>query len=421
MKALILILRGLHAGYVGCYGNEWLATPCLDRLAAEGVVFDQHSADVPDAAGARRSWRSGCHQFPLPDGKHEPPTHDLLALLRQQGVTTSLVLDGSRSTPAGFADGWDHVHVTADDAEGTPLERTLEAAVDAIEKLEKHERWLVWVELATLLPPWDLPDTFRFKYFQEDLAGDDEDEEVEDDEDEEQEEPGELLQPLVDPEPGPLAEPADETGLRLQHTYAGAVAYVDAGLELLIEELRRRGLLDQMLVAATSDHGLPLGEHGIFGMQHPWLHDELVHVPLLVRLPGAARASLRVTALTQAIDLLPTLLDAFGLAAPTVDGRSLLPLIRGETVQVRASACSGLRVGDGLEWAIRTPEWAYLLPVNVATGDAPRGPQLYVKPDDRWEVNDLRQQNLEHADELERILRETVNPAKPKAALEETP
>ena len=52
MKVLVLAARGLQAAYVGCYGNPWIATPNLDALAAEGVVFDRHFADRADAAGA---------------------------------------------------------------------------------------------------------------------------------------------------------------------------------------------------------------------------------------------------------------------------------------------------------------------------------------------------------------------------------
>ena len=72
MKVLVLAARGLQAAYVGCYGNPWIATPNLDALAAEGVVFDQHFADRADAAGARRAWRDGRHHLPDPS-RPEPP------------------------------------------------------------------------------------------------------------------------------------------------------------------------------------------------------------------------------------------------------------------------------------------------------------------------------------------------------------
>jgi len=50
MRVVVVNARGLHLGYVSACGNEWIETPALDRLAAEGVVFDNHVADRPDAA-----------------------------------------------------------------------------------------------------------------------------------------------------------------------------------------------------------------------------------------------------------------------------------------------------------------------------------------------------------------------------------
>ena len=57
MKVLALTASGLHLGYVGCYGSDWVTTPTLDRLAAEGIVFDQHYADCPEPAAARPARR----------------------------------------------------------------------------------------------------------------------------------------------------------------------------------------------------------------------------------------------------------------------------------------------------------------------------------------------------------------------------
>ncbi len=66
-KVLVIVARGLQLGALGCYGNGWIDTPALDRLAAEGVVFDQHFADAASPEGARaacaaaamtsRTWR----------------------------------------------------------------------------------------------------------------------------------------------------------------------------------------------------------------------------------------------------------------------------------------------------------------------------------------------------------------------------
>jgi arylsulfatase A-like enzyme len=126
-----------------------------------------------------------------------------------------------------------------------------------------------------------------------------------------------------------------------------------------------------------------------------------------MRLPGAAEAGRRVAALTQAVDLPATLCDAFQVAAPAWHGHSLLPLARGGEA-VRPYACSSLETGGALEGALRSPEWAFLLPLRAAEGDAPRQPRLHARPDDRWELNDVRQHHLELAEHMAAVLREFV-------------
>jgi arylsulfatase A-like enzyme len=124
-----------------------------------------------------------------------------------------------------------------------------------------------------------------------------------------------------------------------------------------------------------------------------------------MRLPQAEEAGLRIDALTQPADVVPTLIDYLELPSPPLAGRSLRPLIRHAVREVRPHVCSGERIGDSVEWALRTPQWAYLLPTAVTEGDPPRLPRLYVKPDDRWEVNDVAAHHPELVEQLDRTLR----------------
>jgi arylsulfatase A-like enzyme len=406
MKVLVIAASGLHLGYIGCYGNAWVATPALDRLAAEGVVFDQHYADCPSAGGARRAWRTGRYGLPGPEADQQPAAEspdDLLTLLREQRITTHLVVDPSRPVPAEFTQGWDYVSLVPQaTGEGTPLERTIEAATQALDRFAAIEQWFLWIELALLLPPWELPTDFLDRFLREEEPDQDEEDDIG------KEESCPLL-PLCAPTTGPLQVGDESTFRRLQGTYAAAVAYLDAGLELLLNELEERGRLDELLLLVTADRGLALGEHGIVGEHRPWLHDELIHLPLIVCLPGAAEAGRRIPALSQSVDLVPTLLNAFGLPIPPcVHGHSLLPLMRGAVKEVRPYACAGLQIGEAMEWALRTPEWGYLNPVRCPAEDTPRLSQLYVKPDDRWEVNNVIQHHLELADHFQQTLGDFV-------------
>lgn len=429
MKILVIVARGLQAGAVGCYGSQWIDTPALNDLAADGVVFDQHFADAASPEGARRAWRTGCYRLPAPSPTSAPaePANDLLALLDQHNIPTVLILDESQPSPAGSDQGWQTVErVTPDDPDDTPLEATVSAVETALEELGEQPRWLLWVELATLLPPWEVPEEFQGPYFREEPAEEeleeDEEDEDEDEEDEEkdEDEESEPLTPLNEPEPGQV-DPGDDTlFLRLQSSYASAVSYLDAGVGQLLEVLGDKELLDQTLIVLLSDCGQALGEHGIVGPVRPSLHEEIVHLPLLIRLPGGAEAGRRVVALTQTVDLAPTLAEFFGLGLPG-HGQSLLPLLHGQADKVRDYACAGSEVGGGIEWCLRTPAWALLLPVQPHPEDANRSAQLYLKPDDRCEVNNVLQQHQEWAELLEQTLRAFVEATRQQGPFQPPP
>jgi arylsulfatase A-like enzyme len=380
MKFLVLNVPALHAGYLGCYGNEWIETPQLDRLAAQGVLFDQHYADSPDAAGEQRSSWTGRYHFPA-SGKAPDPAakqaSSLPRLLQDQGIGFAVV----GGPGAGLLPG---------DAETTDGKETERRCLAVLEQMATREHGVVWVDWPSLAPPWEVPEDSLARYF---AAGAEEEE-------------AEPLAPWTDPPTGPL-ELSDDTALeRLQNTYAAAVTAFDARLGALLDELEERGLGGDLLLCITSDRGLALGEHGVVGDGRPWLHEEVMHLPLLVRLPGGGEAGRRVFALTQPVDLLPTVLEALGVPLPAeVHGRSLWPLLRGEAEQVRAYACAGRDLGETAEWALRTPEWGFIRTEGGATAGPLRGPQLYVKPDDRWEVNNVLQHHLDLADHFEQVLR----------------
>lgn len=116
--------------------------------------------------------------------------------------------------------------------------------------------------------------------------------------------------------------PVDD-GLRdlARALYRAEVAFMDRQIGRLLDELRRRGLYDEALIAVVADHGELLGEGGLFG-HAARLDPELVEVPLVVKWPRQ-RAARRVPSLVTVADLFPTLLEAAGLEPPASDGLSL--------------------------------------------------------------------------------------------------
>jgi arylsulfatase A-like enzyme len=226
------------------------------------------------------------------------------------------------------------------------------------------------------------------------------------------------VQALIDVPPGAEGDVlSEEELLRLRRTYAGAVSYLDAQLGALFEALHRSGRDQDTLVIFTSDQGEPLGEHGYVRRFRPWLYDELIHTPLILRLPRAAEGGTRHRALVQTVDLLPTCLDALGLPpADSAHGHSLLDLVRGRKTKLRDYACLGM---DCEEYAIRTQHWHLIVPIDPDPEDE-RTLELYRKPEDRWDQNNVLEQHPDTADALELALRRFVE-AIPRDALADLP
>lgn len=123
---------------------------------------------------------------------------------------------------------------------------------------------------------------------------------------------------------------------RLRAVYAGLIGEVDHHLGRIVEALASRGELERTLVLFTSDHGEMLGDHWMLGKAG--FFPQAFHVPLLVRLPGGARGR-RVDALTEHVDLMPTVLAALGLPIPRqCDGRDLSEFLTGEPQRTTRAA-----------------------------------------------------------------------------------
>jgi arylsulfatase A-like enzyme len=364
MKIVVLDAIGLHAGFLGCYGNESVGTPTLDSLACEGVVFDNHIADCPvlsaDTISSARTGRPGFANRKAND-------FDLLDLCKQRDWQVDLVRP---ETLPNFV---------------APLLRL-------VKKWQPDRSALLWVDGPSLVPPWSLRTDLLASYF--------------DDEDE--------TEPWPRPSQGVQTKLSEEDWQRLRYTYAAVVTYFDAQLGVLCESIVEQGWADETLLCVTGRSGLPLGEHDQIG-EGPLLYAERVHVPLVMRLPGEKYAGLRVAALTQPVDFLATFMDYVfqeGNAAPNPNsgevgyerGASFLPLLEEERDSIRDFAVAALSATAPRNAYLRTREWALVV---TRDGGVERR-QLFRKPEDRWEVNDLSLKNLEKTDELEQALNNSL-------------
>lgn len=144
-----------------------------------------------------------------------------------------------------------------------------------------------------------------------------------------------------------------ELGLTPQQTqlikdhYDGGLAYLDDRVGHMLDALQSAGVLENTIVVIIADHGEVLDEHDEQWFSHdPYLTDEVIHIPFLLRLPGGRHGGRRVAGLVSQVDVLPTLLELARVAAlpGELSGRSLVPLIEGGTSS--ASWVYADRVGD---------------------------------------------------------------------------
>ena len=134
---------------------------------------------------------------------------------------------------------------------------------------------------------------------------------------------GELRNYYCVPKEGPVSEEMNRT---LVHGYYACVSYVDAQIGLVLDELDRLGLADNTVVVLWGDHGWNLGEHGLWAKHCNF--DTSLHSPMIVRAPGS-KAGVDCAALTEFVDIYPTLCDLCGLPAPDhLEGSSFAPLLR---------------------------------------------------------------------------------------------
>ena len=371
MKAIVLVAHGWNIGWLGPYGNEWISTPALDQLAADGIVFDQHFAVCPSPEAVTQGFFSS--RFGFTDSTVSQKSW--FDALRSAGVGTSLVLDLRWESPTESVGDWDRIVKLG---EGGPA--TLTDAIREVIASGGHNHELLWVETDWLLPPWVIDQELFDEYAMPELSDESARSET-------------SSAPWADPPFGPLPSKDIETWERLQNSFAAVVTAFDEEIAELMQTLGNR---DDRLLMVTSSFGLPLGEHGSIGWEDASPHEALIHLPLLVQIPSGAEKGRRVGEFTQSLDLGPTLLELFGLPVlENLHGQSLLPRLHGKSGPKREYAVSGV----GPWRAIRMPEWAALFgPDSVG--------KLYRKPDDRWEVNDACHQHDKWCEYLAAFVKE---------------
>jgi arylsulfatase A-like enzyme/Flp pilus assembly protein TadD len=300
-NVLLVTFDTTRADHLGAYGYARAQTPVVDRLAAEGVVFENAYSSIPLTAPSHSTILTG--KIPPAHGVRDnglfvlgAEQQTLAEILKAQGYRTGAAIGGFPLVARyGLNQGFDFY----DDRLTPTFDSPLAGGAPKRNEFAFEERRAARVNEAVF--EW--------------LAG------------AKRGEPFFLWVHYYDPHQ-PHDPPAPYDQLFADHLYDGDIAYTDESLGTLLDRLRRDGLYDDTLVVLTSDHGEGLGEHE--ELSHSYLlYESTLHVPLVLRGPGVA-ANRRVAGRVRLADVAPTVLDALGIPVPAdMQGRSLKPLLSG--------------------------------------------------------------------------------------------
>lgn len=362
---IVVVADTLRTAYLGCYGNEWIHTPAIDRFARQSVRFSRAHPECLPTIPTRRTLHSGRRAFPFVDYRSVPwdnvympgwqplssEESTVAETLQRAGYHTGFVADVPHYFVPGmnFTRGfrqWEFVRGQAEDRwnaiaaadpalfdryragdreriaahlvnvrphlpeEHWPTARTFQWAIDFVRDNRGTTPFYLYVDSFTPHETWEAP----LHYY--DLYGS-----------------------RADREPvcltavyGPSDDEYADRLPSLRANYAGLVTMVDTWFGRLMETVESLGMRENTLVFFLSDHGTNFGDNAenVMGKPADYMYPGTMDIPLLARHPAGLSAGQVRDELVYTLDVPATVLAASGQHADySADGMSLLPLLEG--------------------------------------------------------------------------------------------
>lgn len=431
-NVLLVTIDTLRADRLGAYGFAQAHTPVLDQLAREGVRFDRAICQLPQTNASHASLMTGLYASTSGVKVHmvdklRPDTQTLASIFARAGYQTAGIyswvsldpqfcgLDQGFQTYAGYVLNRSMIFSdprleqlaatfrqikaqvpivkTADAVLGQSdrIEESLDGRADVtnqavFEWLDAHAQagpFFLWVHYYDPHYPYAPPkgyDHILGLDYQGSVDG--------------------SVETIHKIENDQITLSAGDLA-RLTELYQGEIAFADFQLGRLLDYLKKYDLQDNTIITVTGDHGESFGEHD------DWTHGQAVYeseirIPLIMHFPSRLPSGVTIAAPAQVIDVMPTLLDLTGLRAQkTVQGTSLLPLIRGQSDGSDRAAFTEL-ADDSFVSVLTYGDWKLIR--NDANGEV----QLYHLSDDEAEQKNLAQDNPQTTRELSARLQDLM-------------
>lgn len=397
-RNLILIVADcLRTDRLGCYGAPRSSAPTIDRLAAEGVLFEQAVAMGFHTLTTMAAVITGC--YPSTYGGYASLTSErprLPSELQTLGYQTAAFAPNPYLSEArGYSLGFDHFDECVPKI--TPRSTTWQGwTVRGFNRLLK--RWGIGIEcppylnarlltqralqwLARVGEPYflwlhymDAHTPYNLQRCSLALPG------------------GRGQRPYRYGFWKHLWKETDrvteEELVLAQHLYESGIQNIDGQIAYLMRALDDLGQLDRTTLMILSDHGEAFKEHGAFGHSN-YLYDEIIRIPLIVSPADSTGAGHRVMGQVRQLDLAPTLIELAGGSPPaSMEGVSLVPSLRGEDLGESLPAIS--QTNPKKQWlvSLREPPWKLIWRVDPGTMQSHRI-ELYHLGEDPEERNDV--------------------------------
>ncbi|MBI3995684.1 MAG: sulfatase [Nitrospirae bacterium] len=340
-NVIVILVDAMRPDAMGVYGSERNATPNMDRLAREGVVFLQARSASVDTRTSETSFFTG--RYPNEIGVHYR-NRGLDPLERRHFHSLSLPTLPDRFTQAGYLTGAFVNNLFLLEFSGAGYDLGFQEITNnnraTLDTVDLTDRTIGWLARNGRRP------FFLFLNYNA---------------------PHGRYRPPVK-HLFQAAGPIQVAGYDRYSWYLGSVAYVDEYVGVVRTALERLGLLDHTLIVITADHGQvfdPAHDYGVpdrdlrtFNRHGYTLYDEEIHVPLILRWPEKIAGGRRVDDPVSLVDVFPTVEELAGLSASkNLSGRSLVPLIQGRPLPPRPVYADGRYmkavVRDGMKYITR--------------------------------------------------------------------
>ena len=347
-NVVLVLIDTMRADHLQPYNTSTrVKTPAVAALAAQGAVFEAAQSPEnwtkPAVASVLTGLYPASHGTKTGDAKLSDKALLIGEVLREAGYkTASFLANGYVSDKFGFNQGWDNYTNYIREKRSSNAESVYR---DAAKWIEEHRKQPFFAYIQTIDPhvPYDPPQDLISLCHPEPYHGVVNPRSTAD----------QLGKAKLVP---PKLSLTDADRKYLEALYDGEVTYHDTYLGGFIERLKRLGLYDKTLIVVTADHGEEFFDHQSYGHGHS-LYQELIHVPWIVRYPGALPR--RIPGTVSTVDIAPTVLSSVGVPIPAVmEGIDRMPQILGGSTPALSAA-----VSDFLDdrRAVRAGRWKLVL------------------------------------------------------------